>query len=209
VLDSPEGVCAGQAGSEYPATSVPFSKWLPKEYNYISPGGVAEIRLLIQRPAGELTHTLVPAGKVSRVGVLDTVSEFFYVLAGNGDLWCSSGRDSESIALRPGRWVWVPPSVNFQYRASSEGPMTILLGVIPMWLPSYHHPGTVQGPWEPSVPPDAEAGTPRSSASDEGGAAGQLWRMVDLPAVANYLAPDRSEIRLLSKSLEVVWRTAS
>jgi hypothetical protein len=26
MLDSPEGVCAGQAGSEYPATSVPFSK---------------------------------------------------------------------------------------------------------------------------------------------------------------------------------------
>jgi len=25
MLDSPEGVCAGQAGFEYPATSVPFS----------------------------------------------------------------------------------------------------------------------------------------------------------------------------------------
>jgi hypothetical protein len=25
MLDSPEGVCAGQAGSEYPATFVPFS----------------------------------------------------------------------------------------------------------------------------------------------------------------------------------------
>src|SRR5215216_7257099 len=29
VLDSPEGVCAGQAGFEYPATSVPFSKCSP------------------------------------------------------------------------------------------------------------------------------------------------------------------------------------
>jgi hypothetical protein len=28
MLDSPEGVCAGQPGSEYPATSVPFSKQL-------------------------------------------------------------------------------------------------------------------------------------------------------------------------------------
>jgi hypothetical protein len=27
MLDSPEGVCAGQAGSEYPVTSVPFSNW--------------------------------------------------------------------------------------------------------------------------------------------------------------------------------------
>jgi hypothetical protein len=26
MLDSPEGICAGQAGFEYPATSVPFSK---------------------------------------------------------------------------------------------------------------------------------------------------------------------------------------
>jgi hypothetical protein len=25
MMDSPEGVCAGQAGFEYPATSVPFS----------------------------------------------------------------------------------------------------------------------------------------------------------------------------------------
>jgi hypothetical protein len=28
MLDSPEGVCAGQTGSEYPATSVPFSRFL-------------------------------------------------------------------------------------------------------------------------------------------------------------------------------------
>jgi hypothetical protein len=27
MLDSPEGVCAGQAGFEYPATSVPFSNY--------------------------------------------------------------------------------------------------------------------------------------------------------------------------------------
>jgi hypothetical protein len=26
MLDSPEGVCAGQIGFEYPATSVPFSR---------------------------------------------------------------------------------------------------------------------------------------------------------------------------------------
>jgi hypothetical protein len=29
MLDSPEGVCAGQSWSEYPATSVPFSKCSP------------------------------------------------------------------------------------------------------------------------------------------------------------------------------------
>jgi hypothetical protein len=29
MLDSPEGVCAGQAGFEYPATSVPFSNFDP------------------------------------------------------------------------------------------------------------------------------------------------------------------------------------
>jgi hypothetical protein len=28
MLDSPEGICAGQAGFEYPATSVSFSNWL-------------------------------------------------------------------------------------------------------------------------------------------------------------------------------------
>jgi hypothetical protein len=27
MLDSPDGVCAGQARFEYPATSVPFSNW--------------------------------------------------------------------------------------------------------------------------------------------------------------------------------------
>jgi hypothetical protein len=29
MLDSPDGVCAGQAGFEYPATSVPFSNFDP------------------------------------------------------------------------------------------------------------------------------------------------------------------------------------
>jgi hypothetical protein len=30
MLDSPEGVCAGQIGFEYPATSVPFSGSTPR-----------------------------------------------------------------------------------------------------------------------------------------------------------------------------------
>jgi hypothetical protein len=33
MLDSPEGVCAGQAGSEYPATSVSFSKSISLKKN--------------------------------------------------------------------------------------------------------------------------------------------------------------------------------
>jgi hypothetical protein len=32
MLDSPEGVCPGQAGFKYPATSALFSNWTPGEH---------------------------------------------------------------------------------------------------------------------------------------------------------------------------------
>jgi hypothetical protein len=44
MLDSPEGVCAGQAGFEYPATSVPFSSKNERDFFYV-PRGVMMSRL--------------------------------------------------------------------------------------------------------------------------------------------------------------------
>jgi hypothetical protein len=34
MLDSREGICPGQAGLEYPATSVPFSKWVVPTFDH-------------------------------------------------------------------------------------------------------------------------------------------------------------------------------
>jgi hypothetical protein len=71
------------------------TKVIGEKPNYISPGGASEIRELIQRPQGELTHATCPSGRISHPAALDGLYEMFFVLAGvilMGD-WCGVRRE--------------------------------------------------------------------------------------------------------------------
>lgn len=69
--------------------------------DYVSASGASEIRLLIQRESGEITHALVPPKSTAQVAILDGITEFFYISNGSGRLRCSdSDRDQEIFWLR-------------------------------------------------------------------------------------------------------------
>ena len=58
----------------------------PSTPNARSPAG-AEIRHLIEGETGSMVHSSVPAGQVNRATVHATVSEFWHVLSGEGQIW--------------------------------------------------------------------------------------------------------------------------
>jgi mannose-6-phosphate isomerase-like protein (cupin superfamily) len=154
--------------------------------DYISPGGASEIRLLIQLPAGEISHARCPTGKVSAAATLDGLWEMFYVLAGRGRLWRSSHDYDGTIALWPGRWAAMPPGTAYQFRAEVEADLVFAVFVTPQWQSKLHHI-VEDGAW-------LVDGEPRGDVAEE---APVSWLDGSLPWAADYLAPDGSEIRLL------------
>ena len=55
-----------------------------------SPAG-ADIRHLIEGETGNMIHATVPPGQVNRAAVHATVSEFWHVLSGEGEIWRRNG----------------------------------------------------------------------------------------------------------------------
>jgi mannose-6-phosphate isomerase-like protein (cupin superfamily) len=159
---------------------------LTEQPSYVSPGGAAEIRIMLSRDVGELTHALCPAGKVSTASVLEGLYERYYVLAGRGLLWRRS-HDYEGVtALTPGRWCDIPPGTVFQYRAEPDIDLVFLVMVTPRWKRERY---VNADNWAWPSDDGANAGTLDGEAAS--------WLQGVLPAVADYLAPDGSEIRLL------------
>jgi hypothetical protein len=108
VLDSPEGVCAGQAGSEYPATSVPFS--ICEVHDHHKSGAaygytrqLGYYPLLARSDTGEVLHARQRTGRASSGrGVEQFVNETAGRVRGDG-----AGRPPTGAALDSAQLVRV------------------------------------------------------------------------------------------------------
>ena len=86
-----------------------------------SPAG-AEIRYLMEGETGAMIHSTVPPGQVNRATVHATVSEFWHVLAGEGQIWRRDGTGEETTVLRTGVSIDIPVGTAFQYRCTGVDP---------------------------------------------------------------------------------------
>ena len=167
-----------------------MSSWdtgeLPAEPTQISPGGKTEIRMLPNLPSGEVTHAHLARQEISTPAYLDGHDEFFYVLAGRGEIWRKDDDVEEVVELRPQRCVSIPDGILFQYRSLHE-PLVFLVVVAPRWTKDHWHEAPA-GRWDPGGNSATEA-FPSSLP--------KTWETRDLPADPDYEAPDGSEIRLL------------
>ena len=59
---------------------------IPKDYKHIAPDG-AEIRELLDNEQGGIAHCILKEGKVSKAVKHKTVSEFWHILSGKGEIW--------------------------------------------------------------------------------------------------------------------------
>jgi mannose-6-phosphate isomerase-like protein (cupin superfamily) len=124
-------------------------RMLPAEAEARSPAG-ADIRFLMDGPTGNMIHSTVPPGQVNRATVHATVSEFWYVLEGSGEIWRRDGTEARVTALVPGMSIDIPVGTAFQYRNVGTAPLRFICVTMPRW-PGDHEASHLEGAWTPTV----------------------------------------------------------
>jgi mannose-6-phosphate isomerase-like protein (cupin superfamily) len=74
---------------------------LPQQPDAKSPAG-EDIRYLMDGERGNMIHSTVPPHQVNRATVHASVSEFWYVLEGRGEIWRYDGSEESITTLVPG-----------------------------------------------------------------------------------------------------------
>lgn len=115
-----------------------------------SPAG-AEIRLLIEGETGGMIHSTVPPGQVNRATVHATVSEFWHVLAGEGQIWRRDATGEQTTVLTAGVTIDIPVGTAFQYRCTGPAALEFLCISMPPW-PGEQEATIIEGPWTPNAP---------------------------------------------------------
>lgn len=115
-----------------------------------SPAG-AEVRSLIEGQTGGMIHSTVPPGQVNRAAVHATVSEFWFVLSGEGRIWRRDGTGEQTTALTTGVTIDIPVGTAFQYRCDGPAPLEFLCVTMPPW-PGETEATIIEGPWTPNAP---------------------------------------------------------
>jgi len=122
---------------------------LPEKSDRKSPAG-ADIRILMDGETGGMIHSTVPPRQINRATVHATVSEFWYVLEGRGEIWRDDGKESGITALVPGISIDIPVGTAFQYRNVSDAELKFICITMPPW-PGESEAAIVTGMWQPTV----------------------------------------------------------
>lgn len=122
---------------------------LPTTADARSPAG-ADIRLLMDGPTGNMIHSTVAVGQINRATVHATVSEFWYILEGAGEIWRRDGAEERITRLQPGVSIDIPAGVAFQYRNVGSAPLRFICVTMPPW-PGDQEASRIEGIWRPTV----------------------------------------------------------
>lgn len=122
---------------------------LPTRADARSPAG-AEIRLLVSGPTGNMIHSTVAPHQINRATVHASVSEFWYILEGHGEIWRDDGAENFVTVLAPGTSIDIPAGTAFQYRNVSEAELKFICIAMPPW-PGDSEATFVSGIWQPTV----------------------------------------------------------
>jgi mannose-6-phosphate isomerase-like protein (cupin superfamily) len=122
---------------------------LPANPDDKSPAG-ADIRYLMDGPTGNMIHSTVPPHQVNRATVHATVSEFWYILEGHGEIWRDDGLESGVTDLVPGTAIDIPVGTAFQYRNVSDADLKFICVSMPRW-PGDAEATFVEGKWKSTV----------------------------------------------------------
>jgi mannose-6-phosphate isomerase-like protein (cupin superfamily) len=122
---------------------------LPDEANGKSPAG-ADIRFLMHGMTGNMIHSTAPPHQTNRATVHATVSEFWYVLEGHGEIWRDDGDESNITVLVPGISIDIPVGTAFQYRNVSDVELKFICISMPPW-PGESEALFVENIWQPTI----------------------------------------------------------
>jgi len=122
---------------------------LPEKSDRKSPAG-ADIRILMDGKTGGMIHSTVPPHQINKATVHATVSEFWYVLEGHGEIWRDDGKENNITVLVPGTSIDIPVGTAFQYRNVSDVELKFICITMPPW-PGESEATYVKGIWQPTI----------------------------------------------------------
>ena len=123
---------------------------LPDEPDVIAPDG-SEIRFLAsENEQSSMVHALLHPGSTTQAVQHRTVVESWLCVAGVGELWRASSSDESVIKLRMGVECEIPLGTRFQFRATGDSSLEIVIITTPPW-PGEREAVPCEGKWEPTV----------------------------------------------------------
>jgi len=122
---------------------------LPLRPDAKSPAG-ADIRFIMDGTTGNMIHSTVPAGQINRAMLHKTVSEFWYILEGSGEIWRKDNKEERITALVKGVSIDIPVGTAFQYRNTGSTPLKFICISMPPW-PGDAEAAHINGAWQPTV----------------------------------------------------------
>lgn len=125
------------------------TKVLPEHPDRKSPAG-ADVRFLVDGSKGGMIHSTVPSYQINKATVHATVSEFWYVLEGHGEIWRDNGLESSVTSLAEGTSIDIPVGTAFQYRNVSDTDLKFICITMPPW-PGADEATIIEGHWKPTV----------------------------------------------------------
>lgn len=114
-----------------------------------SPAG-ADIRFIMDGAGGNMIHSTVPPGQINRAAVHQTVSEFWHILEGQGEIWRRDKADERVTQLVAGVSIDIPVGTAFQYRNTGLVPLKFICITMPPW-PGDHEASYLKGAWTPTI----------------------------------------------------------
>ena len=122
---------------------------LPEKPDAKSPAG-ADIRFLMDGSGGNMIHSTVPPHQTNRATVHATVSEFWFVLDGHGEIWRDNGNENTVTELASGTTIDIPVGTAFQYRNVSDQELKFICVTMPPW-PGDSEATFLDGIWQPTI----------------------------------------------------------
>jgi mannose-6-phosphate isomerase-like protein (cupin superfamily) len=75
-----------------------------------------------------------------------TVEEFWFILAGRGQVWRKQGEREEVTKVEPGMALTIPLGTHFQFRSERDAPLDFVIVTMPPW-PGDHEAVRVRDHW--------------------------------------------------------------
>jgi len=122
---------------------------LPAKPDAVSPAG-ADIRFIMDGTTGNMIHSTVKPGQINRATIHATVSEFWYVLEGAGQIWRKDDNGEKIVDLVAGTAIDIPVGTAFQYRCNGFEALKFICITMPAW-PGDNEATHFEGIWAPSV----------------------------------------------------------
>ena len=93
----------------------------------------ADIQFIMDSFTRNMIYSMVLPGQVNRATVHATVSEFWYILEGSGEIWRRDANDEKVTVLSPGVSLDIPVGTAFQYRNTGKTPLRFICITMPPW----------------------------------------------------------------------------